>query len=124
MKRASKRHDVGPVLTASAAEAASQLECSLGRLCARVGEKREVESGDAAKLAGERCLIRVRVEVRGVNTPVRLIGDNGDDARVVVPEGVHSDSRNEIQVAAPFCIEDITALSGVDCEGQPIGMYQ
>ncbi len=86
---------------------------------AAVGEEGVGEAAPLAEAMGERGLVFVAVEVRGMEAEGGLIGNGADDAGVGVAEGIDADAGDEVEIAAAGGIGDVAAFAAVDGEGGP-----
>ena len=90
------------------------LDCTLVRFRARVGEKRLAESRKAHEPF--RCIrLRLRViEIRAVDHAPRLFGDRLDERRIGVTKHVDRDAREEVDVLPAVVVENVDALAVIE----------
>jgi len=95
----SKRHQAALGFAARAMPGESrQLDRSLDRFGPAVLKKCAVQSRKLAQLLPQRSLILVVVEIRDVDQLRRLLANRLDDARMRVPQGIHSQPGNEVEI--------------------------
>ena len=93
---------------------ARELERGLVRLGAGVAEVHAAGlpgAGEALEARGELELRRRREVVRHVRERRRLLGDRLDEHGVRVPERVHGDAGEEVEVASPVVVPEVRALA-------------
>src|SRR5579864_7623448 len=76
-----------------------QFDRTLDRLSSAVGEKRAVQSRKRAQLLREWPLEFVVIKIGDVNQLRRLLANRLRDPRMRVPEGIHAEAGDEIQIA-------------------------
>ena len=94
-----------------------QLDRSFDRLGSAVREKRAVQSRERAQLLRQRPLILVVVEIRNVHQLRRLIANRLHDPRMRVPQRIHAQPGNEIQIALALDVVEKHALAPAQHDG-------
>ncbi len=95
---------------------ARHLERALHGLGAGVAEERAVEAAGFGETLGERGLVGVVVEIRGVQQAAGLLADHLHQTGVRVAERVHADAGDEVEVALAGWVKHITAFAAVQYE--------
>ena len=95
-----------------------ELHRGLGDLGAGVGEEERVDCAgrELGELGGERLeqVVGEHVDL-GVDEPLGLLGDRGDDLRVAVAGGVDGDAGGEVEVLVAIGGRDPAAASAATC---------
>src|ERR1700722_1363326 len=94
-----------------------QLDRAFDRLSSAVGEKCAVESGELTQLLGQRSLIFVVIQIRNMHQLGRLLANRLHDARMRVPQRIHSQPGDEIQVALALQVKQKHALAPAERDG-------
>src|ERR1035437_3418697 len=74
------------------------LEAAFHRLGPRVGEEATLQSAHPRYFLGQRALVLVIVEIRGMDQQRGLVADDLDQARMGVTQRVDTDAGDEVQV--------------------------
>src|ERR1041385_449475 len=75
------------------------LERTLSGFRAAVGEKSSLQTAHLGDALRKRSLVFVVKKIGSMNQPSRLLLNDADDPRVVLAEGVHADTGDEIEIA-------------------------
>ncbi len=107
-----------------------QLDRSLNCLGPAVGEERAKflagrSAGQRAQLFRQRPLVFVVIQIRNMHQLRRLIANRLHDPRMRMPQRVHADPRNKVQIALAINVEEKHALAAAQHDGiAVIGLQQ
>src|SRR6185436_10597579 len=101
MERPLKRDEPAARFALGEPVAARELQRRLDRFRSAVAEKRAWQAGERRQTCGKFSLERVKEQIRGVDEPLRLIGDRLREPRMGMTQGRDADPGDQVQVAAP-----------------------
>src|SRR5262249_9525239 len=104
MKRIEERDELGFAFAPlSALPRARELQCAFVRLRAAVAEEDARQPRSLHETLGELPLIRMVIKIRRVQQ-ARLIAQRFSHSRVVVPQDVDADARDEIEITLALVV--------------------
>src|SRR5208282_351991 len=94
-----------------------QLDRALDRLRPAVLKKSAVQSRKLAQLLRQRTLIFVIVEIRNMHQLRRLLANRLHNPRMRMPQRIHSQPRNKVEIARSFSVIKKHALAPAEHDG-------
>ena len=95
------------------------LHCAFGRFGPAVGEEGAFEAADFGDTPGERPLELVVKQVGSVDQPRGLILYRFHDPRMVLPQRIHSNARDEIEIAFAGRIPHVRPVAALQHQRVP-----
>jgi len=117
VKRVLQSDDAMTPLAALVRPRFGRLHRRLHRLRAAVAQKDLVQPAPPGELFGQQVLIRMSVEIGGMNTALHLLSHRRQDGRVAIPQSVHADPGEEVQVAPSSWVDHVAAFSTLHRQG-------
>ena len=111
VKRVIERNDFVLIGVDGAAVGLGHFERAFHRFGARIAEKHPRKPAPLRQFFRQRPLVRVVIQVGRVDHLGRLFAQHLQDPRVRMPQGIHANTGDRIEIAAPFRVVDVAALS-------------
>jgi hypothetical protein len=97
---------------------ARELQRSVYRFGATIGEKNTIEAGPISKLSRERPLICIVKEIRKVNGTARFPPDHAHQSRMRMSERIDCDAPKKIEILAPIRIVHPASTAAREYDGR------